>query len=239
MALGIHRDVDHYLVYSCMLWGWVMLDQLQKLPLFHYSKIYADPAWSYENWSEAGAHKNASSHYDCMSVEDIKALPVGQHANKDCVLFLWVTDPMLLQGLEVMKAWGFQYKTVAFTWVKMNKRFTLNFPMGNNDNILDRLASLFFMSLGYWTRANPEMCLMGTMGSPERASKGVRQLIISPLREHSRKPDRIRDDIDALIEGPCLELFSRTTREGWDSVGDETDKFPSLPKTKYLKVYDN
>lgn len=88
---------------------------LKDYPLFNYQVIYADPAWAYENWSKEGAHKNASSHYDCMTIDDIKKLPVGQLASKDCVLFLWVTDPLLQEGLDVMKAWGFKYQTVAFT----------------------------------------------------------------------------------------------------------------------------
>lgn len=198
---------------------------LEGLPLFHYGVIYADPAWQYENWSEAGAHKNASSHYDCMSIAEIKELPVGHHANKDCVLFLWVTDPLLPEGLEVMKSWGFKYQTVAFTWVKLNKRFFKHFPFLKCMIEVQWLRRLFFMGLGYWTRGNPEMCLLGTNGNPIRIGKGVRQLVVSPIREHSRKPDRIRDDIERLVAGPYLELFGRTERPGWTCRGNEVGKF--------------
>lgn len=183
--------------------------KLKDYPLFNYQVIYADPAWSYENWSKEGAHKNASSHYDCMTIDDIKKLPVGQLASKDCVLFLWVTDPLLQEGLDVMKAWGFKYQTVAFTWAKQARV--------NHDK--------WHMGLGYWTRANPEMCLLGTTGKPERLGKGVRQLVMEPIREHSRKPDRMYGDIEKLVDGPYLELFARNKREGWDSWGNQTDKF--------------
>jgi len=182
---------------------------LQDLPLFHYGAIYADPAWLFENWSEKGEGKNANQHYDCMTIDEIKAMPVGHHANKDCVLFLWVCDPLLLEGIEVMKAWGFQYKTVAFTWAKQARVNHEKWHMGP----------------GYWTRGNPEMCLMGVNGHPSRIDRGVRQLVVSPAREHSRKPDRIRDDIERLVDGPYLELFGRNEREGWTSRGNETTKF--------------
>ena len=143
-----------------------------------------------------------------MDIEAIKALPVGHLAAKDSVLFLWVTDPLLREGLEVMAAWGFEYKTVAFTWVKQNK-----------------VSEGMFMGCGYWTRANPEMCLMGVNGNPARRDRGVRQLVTEPIREHSRKPDRIRDDIERLVDGPYLELFARQEHEGWTTWGNETEKF--------------
>lgn len=198
---------------------------MENLPLFHYGAIYADPAWLFENYSEKGEEKNATQHYDCMDIDAIKALPVGHLAKTDCVLFLWVTDPLLPEGLEVMKAWGFKYQTVAFTWVKLNKRFTLRLPLTDSNSILGKLAGIFFMGLGYWTRGNPEMCLLGTNGSPKRINKGIRQLVIEPIREHSRKPDRIHGDIEKLVDGPYLELFSRESREGWDTWGNEVGKF--------------
>ena len=182
--------------------------EISQIPLFKYKAIYADPPWQYANWAESGAHKNASSHYDCMDIEGLKNLQVGHVAAKDCALFLWVTDPLLKEGLELMAAWGFEYKTVAFTWAKRTKTDTG-----------------WFFGLGYWTRANPEMCLMGTVGKPARLSRGVRQLITSPIREHSRKPERCYSDIENLVEGPYLEMFGRQERPGWDVFGNQTDKF--------------
>ena len=89
-----------------------------------YGIIYADPPWQYKVYSKKGAGRSAESHYPTMSIEDIRALPVGELADRDCALFLWITFPMLLDALSVIKAWGFTYKTVAFAWVKQNKRPT-------------------------------------------------------------------------------------------------------------------
>lgn len=191
--------------------GRIYSGDMHQLPLFHYGAIYADPAWLFENWSEAGTGKNASQHYDCMTLDQIKALPVGHLATKDAALFLWVTDPLLPQGLEVMAAWGFKYVTVGFTWGKTTKHGAWHFGPG------------------YWTRANPEMCLMGTTGDPKRLHADVRQLVIEPVREHSRKPDRIRDDIRRLVGGPYLELFARQAAPGWDAWGNQVGKFEAAP----------
>ena len=125
-----------------------------------------------------------------MSISDISNLRVSDLASDDCVLLMWVVDPMLPEALEVIKAWGFKYKTVGFTWAKQNK---------NNLGM--------FTGLGYWTRANPEMCLLATKGKPKRISKSVRQLIISQRQEHSRKSDEIYERIEQLLDGPYVELF--------------------------------
>ena len=168
-----------------------------------YNIIYADPAWYFKSYSSKGEGRNATQHYNCMSINDICNLPVGNISNNNCVLLLWVIDPMLPQAFEVIKAWGFKYKTVAFTWVKENK----------NEG--------YFTGLGYWTRSNPEMCLLATKGKPKRISKSVRQLVIDKRREHSRKPDRIRNDIVELCgDLPRIELFARQQAEGWDNWGN-------------------
>jgi N6-adenosine-specific RNA methylase IME4 len=115
-----------------------------------------------------------------------------------------ITNPLLPVGLEVITAWGSAYKTVGFTWVKTTQDGT-GFPIG----------------CGYWTRANAELCLLATRGQPQRLSRSVRQLIVSPRREHSRKPDEIYDRIEELVPGPYLELFARNRRPGWGSWGHE------------------
>ena len=117
---------------------------------------------------------------------------------------MWCVDPMLPEALEVIKAWGFKYKTVGFTWAKQNKN-----DLG------------MFTGLGYWTRANPEMCLLATKGKPKRISKSVKQLIVSQRQEHSRKPDEVYERIEQLLDGPYVELFARRERKGWDSWGNE------------------
>ncbi len=170
-----------------------------------YNVIYADPPWAYKVWSKKGAGRSAESHYPTMSIEDIKALPVGSLADKDCALFLWVTFPMLKEAWPVMEAWGFSFKTVAFVWIKLCRK---------SDNI--------FTGMGYWTRANAEICLLATKGHPKRVAKNVKQVIISHIEEHSKKPDEARRRIDALMgDVPRIELFARQTPPGWDVWGNE------------------
>jgi N6-adenosine-specific RNA methylase IME4 len=175
-----------------------------------YAVILADPPWTFATYSRKGKGRSAEAHYDCMSFADIKALPVADWAAPDCALFLWVTDPSLPQALEVLSAWGFTYKTVAFTWVKTTKDGT-GFPIG----------------CGYWTRANPEQCLLATRGRLQRLSRAVPQLILAPRREHSRKPDEVYGRIEALVSGPFLELFARAPRAGWDGWGHEVNSGPA------------
>ncbi len=169
-----------------------------------YKVIYADPPWHFRSYSKKGEERNATQHYDCMSISDICNLPVSDLADDNCTLLMWAVDPMLPEALEVIKAWGFKYKTVGFTWAKQNKN-----DLG------------MFTGLGYWTRANPEMCLLATKGKPKRISKSVRQLVIDKRQEHSRKPDVIYDRIEQLLDGPYVELFARRERKGWDSWGNQ------------------
>jgi len=173
-----------------------------------YKVIYADPPWYFKSYSKKGEGRNATQHYDCSSLTDIVSLPVNDISEDNATLIMWVTDPFLQEAFKVIEGWGFKYKTVAFTWVKQNK---------NNSN--------FFTGLGYWTRANPEMALLATKGKPKRINKDVSQLVISKRREHSRKPDEMYDKIERLLEGPYIELFARTQRSGWDSWGNQVDKF--------------
>lgn len=178
-----------------------------------YQIIYADPPWRFKNWSmselakrgEKWARKNGRSPYDVMNNEDIYKMKVAEIADKNCILFLWATYPKLQEALETIKAWGFIYKTVAFTWVKQNK-------VSNN----------WHFGLGYWTRGNPELCLLATKGKSKRIDCNVANLTISHLQEHSKKPDIIRDKIIQLVgDLPRIELFAREKTEGWDAIGNE------------------
>ena len=156
--------------------------------------------------------RNAENHYPTMSVKEICALPVANIAAKDSALFIWATFPNLPEAFEVIKAWGFTYKTVAFTWVKTNRK-----------------SPGYFVSLGHWTRANAEVCLLTTKGSPKRISKSVRQLIVSPLRRHSQKPDETRERIVELMgDLPRIELFAREKVAGWSAWGNEVEPDISL-----------
>ncbi|MCM1160731.1 MAG: MT-A70 family methyltransferase [Roseburia sp.] len=172
-----------------------------------YQIIYADPPWQYRVYSKKGEGRSAEHHYPTMTIKDIQSLPVCNIADNDCILFLWVTFPCLLEGLNVMKAWGFQYKTCAFTWVKRNKK-----------------ADSFFTGLGFWTRANAELCILGTKGHPKRVSKSVPQICDARIMEHSKKPPEIRERIVKLCgDVPRIELFARQQVEGWDALGNEID----------------
>lgn len=180
-----------------------------------YQIIYADPPWGYRVWSANGGHKSASAHYSTMDKEDICNLKVEKIADKDCVLFLWATYPCLPEAFKVIEAWGFEYKTVAFTWVK-------TYSNGNP-----------FIGLGHWTRANAEICLLATKGNPKRINKSVSQIILEKPKQHSRKPDEARDRIVELMgDLPRIELFARYDKqmnlfkdklEGWDVWGDEVE----------------
>lgn len=167
-----------------------------------YNIIYADPPWRYDLSKGQGVAEN---HYRTMDIQEICGLPISEIAAKDAALFLWVTFPQLPEAFKVMKAWGFSYKTVAFVWVKQNKS-----------------GKGFFFGLGYWTRSNAEICLLGIKGHPKRISKKVFQLIVSPLERHSKKPEEARKRIVELMgDLPRIELFARQETPGWDIWGKE------------------
>jgi len=148
-----------------------------------------------------------------MCVEDIENLPIAQIAEQDAVLFLWVTFPMLHEAWSVMEAWGFTYKTVAFVWIKQNRR-----------------SDALFWGMGYWTRANAEICLLATRGHPKRQAKNVHQVIFSHIEEHSKKPEETRKRIEQLMgDGPRIELFARQKSPGWDVWGNEVESDIELP----------
>lgn len=181
-------------------------------PRNRYRVIYADPPWTFGTYSRKGKGRSPEAHYDCMTLEDIKALPVAEWAADDCVLLLWATDPLLEKAFDVIRAWGFTYKTVGFYWAKLQK--------GTGVLLIDQRS--FFTGMGFWTRANPEQCLLATRGHPKRRASDVRKLVVAPRREHSRKPAEVYDRIEALVEGPYLEMFARSARAGWDAWGEET-----------------
>lgn len=167
--------------------------------------IYADPPWSYRDKANSGK-RGAGHKYKTMEKKDLAGMRefIDSLAAPDCVLFLWVTMPMLPNGLSLLSSWGFQFKTVAFTWVKTRSKGSLHWGMGN------------------WTRANPEVCLLAVRGRPKRVSAAVHSVIQSELREHSRKPDETRDRIVQLLgDLPRIELFARQKAKGWESWGDQ------------------
>lgn len=202
--------------------------EIKDIPLFRYGVIMADPPWLFENYSESGEKRNAKSHYDCMSIDDIKAMPVGELASRDCALMMWVVRSLLPEALDVIRAWGFDYKSFAFTWAKttpLEAQKAIDRYIDRNGHWPTADDGHWHMGNGYGTRANSEICLLATTGTPERLNKGVRELIVAPRREHSRKPDEAYDRARRLFAGPHLELFGREEREGWDVFGNEVGKF--------------
>ena len=171
-----------------------------------YKIIYADPPWNSNSQFGRDKKRGNEQHYPLMDLEAIKNLPIKEIADDDCVLFLWVVDTQLFDAKQVIESWGFTYKTVGFTWAKLT------------------VTGKDHFGVGMWTRKNPEMCLLATKGKPKRANAGVRQLQRHKVREHSRKPDEIRNSIVTLCgDIPRVELFSRQCHEGWDVWGNEVE----------------
>jgi N6-adenosine-specific RNA methylase IME4 len=168
-----------------------------------YQIIYADPPWAY-NESGSG-NRVVHSKYPTMQINEIKSLPIKDMSDDNCILFLWVTFPRLPEGLETISAWGFKYKGLAFNWVKTNKK---------SDSI--------FWGMGYWTRQNPEICLIGIKGKIPALSKNTHCVLMDKIDRHSKKPERVRDLIIKICgERPRVELFARQKTEGWDVYGNE------------------
>lgn len=126
-------------------------------------------------------------------------------SDDNCILFMWVTFPCLIDGLNVIKEQGFKYKTCGFTWVKRNK-----------------VADTWLFGLGSWTRANSEICLIATKGRVSRISNKVSQIIDTHIEDHSKKPAIVRDKIVELVGNmPRIELFARQKIQGWDCWENE------------------
>ena len=183
--------------------------------------ILADPPWTYKVRTDKGRGRSAERHYATMSLDDICALPVAEHAARNSHLFMWCTGPTLVAGQpqQVCRAWGFEPSAMAFVWVKAKK----GYEQGSLWFTLDEGA--FVKGMGHTTRQNAEFVLLGRRGSPKRLDKSIHQIIVAPRREHSRKPDDVHERIESYAPGPYLELFARQTRPGWDAWGNETTKF--------------
>jgi N6-adenosine-specific RNA methylase IME4 len=170
--------------------------------------ILIDAPLPFKTWSHKGERRSPQHHYACMSIEELKALPIVDMAAPDCFLFSWIPLRSVDLVRPLMKAWGFEFSGAAFGWAKQNKN-----GVG------------WFMGGGYTTRHNLEICWLGRRGKPQRKSAGIRELIVAPVREHSRKPDEVYWRIEALCDGPYLEIFARQQWPGWTCIGDEAGKF--------------
>lgn len=173
-----------------------------------YNIIYADPPWTYRDKCSSGK-RGAEFKYSVLSDEDLQKLNVKEICEKDCILFLWVTMPKLQEGLDLIKAWGFEYKTCAFTWVKKNKK-----------------SNSWFWGMGRYSRSNAELCLLATKGKPKRVSAAVHSIVESPIERHSKKPDEVRERIVKLCgDLPRIELFAREKVDNWDAMGYDIDGY--------------
>jgi N6-adenosine-specific RNA methylase IME4 len=169
-----------------------------------YQIIYADPPWAYRNMGNIQA--TANSHYKTMSQLDIESLPIKNLADDNSILFLWATFPKIQEALNTIKAWGFEYKTVGFTWIKKNKN-------GGN-----------FFGVGWYTKSNAEVCLIGVKGKSPKISNSISSVVETVREEHSKKPEIIRNKIVEFCgDIPRIELFARQKTEGWDVWGNEVE----------------
>lgn len=223
---------------------------LTEIPQGHYRVGLIDPPWRFITRSAKGLGKSPDRHYKTMTLDEIKALPVRDVFTKDAVINMWVIDTHLEMAFEVLNAWGFKYKTIGFYWAKCTKDGK-GFPIGtgfwtraNPEHTLEATLPCGYCHDTGWLYCDAELglcdcaaglrhdrpaeverCLLATRGHPTRVEKGVPRLIIEPKRQHSRKPDETFARIERLVEGPYLEMFSRSDRAGWDVWGDEAGMF--------------
>jgi len=193
-----------------------------ELPKKKYNIIYADPAWAY-NESGSG-NRVVHSKYPTMQVEEIEKLPIQDIADDNCILFIWVTFPRLKEGLRVIESWGFKYIGLGFNWIKNNKK-----------------SNSVFWGMGYYTRQNPEVCLIGRKGKVTPVVRNIHSVVQSPIQEHSKKPDIVRDLIVKICGNlPRIELFARTKVQGWDAWGNEvpTECQNRLTEVSLLSSHD-
>jgi len=186
-----------------------------------YKIIYADPPWSYDN---KGTRAKVEDHYKSMTLEDICSIPINDISEENSVLFLWVTFPFLQCCFKVIESWGFEYKTCAFNWVKLNKKNNINESQFTFEYSEENIKLNDFMGMGNWTRANSELCLLGTKGKIKRKANNIRQVIYDPITKHSEKPQEARNRIVELMgDVSRIEIFARKKIEGWDSIGFGVD----------------
>jgi len=169
-----------------------------------YNIIYSDPPWAYKRNVGQGV---AIDQYKTMDNKDICNLPISELCEKNCALICWVTFPKIEQGIEVIKSWGFEIKTVFATWIKTNKK-----------------NGKPFFGIGSYTKSNAEVCLLATKGKMHQfvKSNSISSIVMQPIRKHSQKPEEVRKMITDLFgDLPRIELFARQNAEGWDCWGLE------------------
>jgi N6-adenosine-specific RNA methylase IME4 len=182
----------------------------------HYGALIADPPWRFQPWSpppaDATGRRDAERHYRTPGLADIKNLPVEMLAAPNAWLFIWVVSSHLSQALEVISAWGFEFASTGFVWIKTKK---------GHDGSLVLTETDLRVGMGLTTRKGSELCLLARRGNPRRQAKDVREVILAPVREHSRKPDEAYARVQRYCAGPYVDLFARETHDGWAAWGDE------------------
>lgn len=177
-----------------------------------YQIIYADPPWEYRdkyNGNNNRKYNVINPAYPIMRIDDIYNLPVSTIADENSILFLWVLFPMLQEGLNTVKAWGFKYKTLGFNWVKLNSKS--NTP---------------WFGIGHYTKSSSEICVIGMKGKLRniKISDKVHSLVQHPRERHSAKPPCVREKIVEFAgDRPRIELFARQKTPGWDVWGNEVE----------------
>ncbi len=194
--------------------GCTVSDLEELIGKIKFGVISPDFPWEFEAWSHKGKQRSAERYYDTWPLERIMAMAplIRQLAADDCVLMPWVVWPLLPAALQVIEACGFEYKSVAFTWIKTTK---------NAEVIALDGKGLHWGEGKTGTRANSEVCLLATRGSPRRLAADIHQVVIAPVGEHSEKPDETYRRIEKLYPGPYLELFARRPRDNWMCWGNE------------------
>ena len=186
----------------------------------NFEVIYADPAWHHRSNSKEKPGRNALRHYDCMSLAEIRDMPVRDYIAPEAVLFMWITGPLLVIGahIPIMKAWGFKPTAMGFVWIKTNKNAPTMW--------IDPRDDLFFGG-GHTTRKNAEYVVIGKRGKSLRKSKSIPEVLIAPIRRHSEKPEEIRERIVEYVgeDRRKAELFARKSTPGWETWGNERTKF--------------
>jgi N6-adenosine-specific RNA methylase IME4 len=195
------------------------LDLAKRLGSKKFSTLLADPPWQFQNRTGKMAPEHRRlSRYATMDLESIKSLPVDNYAAETAHLYLWVPNALLPLGLEVMAAWGFQYKS-NIVWYKIRKD-------GGPDG----------RGVGFYFRNVTELVLFGVRGKNARTREAGRRqvnLLSTMKREHSRKPDEFYDIVESCSPGPYLELFARGSRQNWSTWGNQADEYePSWPTYK-------
>ena len=189
-----------------------------------YRAIAADPASHFSSYTaiqsqNPSSRRDNERHYKTMPLAELMAPPVRDLAAPDCHLFVWTSGPFLPQALQLIEAWNFRFSTRAFTWLKTKRGWDGHSPLSESD---------FHIGLGLTVRHQTEFVLLGRRGNCRRNAKDVRELIIAPRREHSRKPDEFFRRIERYCDGPYLDLFAREARPNWSAWGDEVNKFSAV-----------